>query len=74
LTVDGVAVDAWHFRQDRTITGAQEGGKTAEMWFREDGLLLRSERDIEVRSPSPVGDITYTETGSVELTGLEPRR
>ena len=73
VTIDGEQVDAWHLRQERTISGAQDGSQTADFWFREDGLLLRSERDVEVRSPSPIGDVTYTETGSVTLTGLEPR-
>jgi hypothetical protein len=74
VTVAGLPVDAWHFRQERTLSGAQQGHQHTDAWFREDGLLLRSERDIEAASPSPIGEVTYTETGSVELTGLEPRR
>jgi hypothetical protein len=74
VTIGGEVVDAWHIRQERTISGAQDGIQATDAWFRDDGLLLRSERDIEVTSPSPIGDVTYTESGSVELTGLEPRR
>jgi hypothetical protein len=74
VTVAGDRVDVWHFRQQRTISGAQDGSQTADFWFREDGLLLRAEREVEVRSPSPIGDVTYTESGRVALTGLEPRR
>jgi hypothetical protein len=34
--------------------------------------LVRYERDIEARTDSPVGDITYTEAGWFELTDLAP--
>jgi hypothetical protein len=74
MTVDGEVLDAWRFHQERTITGAQTGTSTAEMWFTDDGLLLRMTREVKVDTPSPVGDITYEETGTVELTSIEPRR
>lgn len=73
LTVGDESLDTWRFHQERTITGAQTGTEVAELWFAHDGLLVRLERTVEVDSPSPVGDVTYSETGTVELTDLDPR-
>jgi len=33
---------------------------------------LRAERNYRLTSPSPVGNITYTEQGSWQLSSLEP--
>jgi hypothetical protein len=74
ITVDGEDLETLHFRGERTLTGAQEGTEHTESWFRADGLLVRYERDIEIRSDSPVGAITYTESGWLQLARLEPRR
>jgi hypothetical protein len=74
LTIAGEEVDTLHFHGDRTISGAQDGSELTDAWFGPDGLLLRYERDIEVRSDSPIGTITYTESGWFELTELEPQR
>jgi hypothetical protein len=73
IVIGGEALDTWRFTQERTITGAQTGTQVSELWFAHDGLLVRMERVVDVDSPSPVGDITYSETGTVELTDLEPR-
>jgi len=74
ITVDGEDVQTMHFQSERSLTGSQEGQEHTEAWFRDDGLLVRYQRDIEVRTDSPVGAITYTETGSFQLSRLEPRR
>jgi hypothetical protein len=74
ISIDGEAVPALHFQGQRTLTGGQDGTENTEVWFRSDGLLLRYERDIEVDTDSPIGAITYTETGWVQLAHLEPRR
>jgi hypothetical protein len=74
LAVGEDEADALHFTRDRVITGAQHGTEHLEVWFRADGLLLRMDREIEVRSPSPIGDITYTESGELALTELAPER
>lgn len=73
LTIGGVPVDAYRFSRERTLTGAQTGEERLTLWLRDDGLLLRMERAIEAHSGSPIGDITYHEDGSLELTGLDPR-
>ncbi len=74
LHVGGVEVAAVHFRRHRTLSGAQEGSDIADLWFAaETGLPLRDRRKIVVRSDSPVGTTTYTETGSFRLVSLRPR-
>jgi hypothetical protein len=74
LDVGGEEVAVLHFRNRRRLSGSQDGPERTEVWFREDGLLVRYERDIEVRTASPIGDIAYTESGFLQLTDTEPRR
>jgi hypothetical protein len=74
IDVDGKEVATRHYRQERAISGAQRGSTTIDLWFAvDDNLPLRSERSIQLDSDSPVGTITYTETGSWQLESLEPR-
>jgi hypothetical protein len=73
LTIGDAQVETLHVRGERTLTGGQEGDGRTDAWFRPDGLLVRYERDIEVRSDSPIGVITYTEAGDLQLTDLRPR-
>lgn len=73
MVIGGQEVDTLHLRGERTLSGGQEGDEITEIWFRPDGLLVRYERDIEVRTSSPVGTITYTEQGHFELTDLRPQ-
>lgn len=73
MVIGGQDVDTLHLRGERTLSGSQEGDERIDVWFRYDGLLVRYERDIEVRTNSPVGIITYTETGHFELTDLRPQ-
>jgi hypothetical protein len=72
LDVGGTTVDALHFVQPRTISGAQHGEENSELWFAPNGLPLRNQRHIVIDSDSPIGTITYTEDGSFTLTSLEP--
>lgn len=73
LEVGGEAVATYHYRQERTISGSQEGDQVVDHWYTVDsGLLVREERRSEVSSDSPVGAIAYTEEGSWQLTSLEP--
>jgi hypothetical protein len=74
IRVGGRAVPAYHYREKRVISGDQSGTTTINLWFSVDnGLLVRNERVIEVKSPSPIGDVTYTENGEWRLTSLDPR-
>ena len=38
-----------------------------------DGMPVRNERRVEVASPSPIGDVTYTEEGRWQLDSITPR-
>ena len=72
LDVGGTAVDAFHFVQPRTISGAQRGEENTELWLAPNGLPLRNQRRVVINSDSPIGTITYTEDGMFSLTSLEP--
>jgi hypothetical protein len=73
LTIDGEDVKALRFRREHELSGAQTGAETVTFWVAaKDGLPLRSERDVRADSSSPVGTITYTESGHWQLTSLTP--
>jgi hypothetical protein len=73
LLIAGTSVPAQHYRQDRTVSGAQSGDELNDVWFvKGSGLPVRSERSLRLESSSPLGTITYTETGWWQLTSLEP--
>lgn len=75
LTVAGHTIDAYAYRQDRTLTGDQTGTEHNELWFAVgSGLLVRYVRDTRVDSPSPLGTVTYTERGILTLATVVPRR
>ncbi len=73
LEIDGEAVPARRYRQDRTISGAQTGTDAVDVWFAvADHLPLRMARDVRIDSDSPVGTVTYTESGWWQLDSLVP--
>jgi hypothetical protein len=74
VTVGSTRVPAYHFRQIRTLSGSQTGTQTAELWFaRSNGLPLRNQRDVTVKTDTVVGSSTYTERGSFQLTSIRPQ-
>ena len=73
LDIGGTAVQALHYHRLRTLSGGQDGTEDVNVWFEPDtGLPLRNTREITVQSDSLVGGVTYTESGSFELTSLQP--
>jgi hypothetical protein len=74
MTIGGQVIEVLHVVGHRHLSGSQEGEEATESWFRPDGLLVRYERDIEVHTDSPIGEITYTESGWFELTDLDAQR
>lgn len=67
-----ITVQRYH--QARTLSGAQVGEESAELWIEPaTGLPVRTERTLDVRSGSPIGDITYREQGWWQLDALTPR-
>ncbi|KAA0234867.1 MAG: hypothetical protein EDR02_07630 [Actinobacteria bacterium] len=74
LTVGDEEVQAYHYRQERQITGAQDGSQQSDWWFSTaNGLPLKTIRGLVVDTDSPLGTITYTEDGTYELTSLAPQ-
>jgi len=68
------AVPAYRYRVERTITGSQTGTERYDMWYSvADGMPVRTNRQVVVHSPSPIGTVTYTENGSYTLTALQPK-
>ena len=73
LEVGGSTVTTRHVRQARTLSGAQTGTTTNDTWFDvETGLPVRMERSADIASDSPVGTVSYTESGWWQLTDLAP--
>ena len=71
LRVGGTSVPAAHFLRLRTDTGAQSGTERSEVWFATaTGLPLRVVQDVEVKSSTPFGSSTYTQTGVLALQSL----
>ncbi len=74
VVVGADRVPAYHFRQERTLSGNQTGTQTADLWFAvKDGLPLRNDRTVDIRTDTVVGASTYTEHGSFQLTSLQPQ-
>jgi hypothetical protein len=75
LRVGKELVPAYHYSVERAISGSQAGRERYQMWYSVlDGLPVKTDRQVEVTSPSPIGDVTYVEKGSYALTSLTPRR
>lgn len=75
LHVGGELVPAYHYYVDRTLSGSQSGFEHYDMWCSVlDGLPLRTDRHVTVKSPSPIGAVTYTENGTYALASLTPQR
>jgi hypothetical protein len=73
LTVGGQSAKADHFVQTRTDSGSQAGTERYEVWLQEgSGLPLRMVQDIRVTTSTPFGKSTYTQSGELELTSLQP--
>jgi hypothetical protein len=73
LTIGGQKVLALHQKRLEHLSGAQKGTTTEEWWFdARTGLPLRAERHYDLTSPSPIGTVTYNETGSWQLSSMQP--
>ena len=74
MTIGGTKVAAYHFHRLRTLSGAQTGTEDDEVWFaKSNGMPLRNVRKNVVKSDSPIGKVTYTETGDFTLVSLTPQ-
>jgi hypothetical protein len=73
VEIGGDRVRAYHLLQRRTISGAQSGKESSELWFAPNGLPLHERHTISIKSPSPIGDISYDEVTDFRLQELAPR-
>lgn len=74
LAIGDEEVEAYHYLQERTMSGSQTGSEHVDVWFAvSNGLPLQLEKDVAVESPSPIGAVTYTEQGTYTLSSLEPQ-
>jgi len=75
LYINSVATPTFHYRERDILTGPQKGTTTIDYWYSlQDMLLVRMERHINLRTDSPVGEITYKEDGEWQLSSLTPVR
>lgn len=74
IQVGGKQVVTHHLVEDRTDTGSQRGTERYETWVAVDtGLPVRMAQNIEVRTSTPFGDSTYTQSSTLDLSDLQPR-
>jgi hypothetical protein len=73
VAVGDETVDAFHFRDERTVSGAQTGTETFDFWLAADGLPVQGRQRIQVDSDSPIGQVTYTQEGEFSLVRRSPR-
>jgi hypothetical protein len=75
LQIESTQVPTFHYRETDILTGPQRGTTAIDYWYSvQDMLLVRMERHIDLRTESPVGDITYKEDGEWQLSSLTPAR
>jgi hypothetical protein len=73
LSIDGEDVTVFHYKVTRDLSGDQSGHEENELWYHaRTGLLVKTVRNVQVSSPSPIGDVVYHETGELVLTSLTP--
>jgi hypothetical protein len=74
LEIGGTRVPVVHESQTTGLAGSQKGTVLEQWWFdASSGLPVRMVRNITVHTASPIGTITYTESGSWQMTSLSPR-
>jgi hypothetical protein len=75
VTVGADAIETYHVRSVRRVSGDQKGTDEMDTWFAtRDAMLVKFSRQLRVTSPSPVGHVTYREDGSCTLVSQSPRR
>lgn len=73
LTIGGVPVPAYRFHQERTMSSAQSGWQTSELWFaKSNGMPLKEVHDSSVTSDSIIGKVDFTDKGEFTLSSLQP--
>lgn len=74
ITVDGRRIDAVRMRYESRLTGATEGAQLQERWIdSESGMVLRLRSEVNARTASPFGRVSYEEKYLIEIKTLKPR-
>ena len=75
VTIGDRSVSTHRLRETDVLTGPQRGTTVIDYWYAtSDMLLIKMERHVDIRTDSPVGDITYKEDGGWTLSSLDPTR
>lgn len=75
LTIGSALIPTYHYSVNRVLSGSQSGSERYDIWYSVlDGLPAKTDRHVDVKSPSPIGAVTYTESGTYTLTSLTPLR
>jgi hypothetical protein len=73
--VGAQSVQGVRFLRLRNDTGAQVGVERSDLWLDPvTGLPIGLRQYIKVRTPTPFGDSTYTQSGDLTLISLKPHR
>ena len=68
LRIGAANVASLRYHRDRTMSGGQRGTERSDVWFAEsDGLPVRNQRRLEVRTDTIIGETSYSENASFEL-------
>lgn len=74
LGIGSEPIDTAHVLEERNLTGETRGTSSTEWWFQVDtGVVMRARRTVKVVSASFIGDVTYTESGTIELAEAPPQ-
>jgi hypothetical protein len=75
VRVGGRPVTTEHIRKNTEFSGEIRGSSTHDIWFdATSGVPVKIVMVSRTTNDSPVGDVTYDEDVTLELTALEPRR
>ncbi len=73
MTVSGHRIGVAHVSEQWTLSGAQVGPQHDDSWFdTTTGLPIENRRTIRVKTATPFGTSTYTETGRFMLGSVTP--
>ncbi|MGD0393933.1 MAG: hypothetical protein ABSC41_14985 [Acidimicrobiales bacterium] len=73
MMVSGHKVRVAHISEQWTLSGAQVGPQHDDIWFdTATGLPIENRRSIRVRTATPFGTSTYTESGQFLLRSVKP--
>jgi hypothetical protein len=74
LEIGGVVVDALHYRYEAEVSGSATGTEDHHRWYAADtGMVLKGTSSVHISSPSPIGDVVFTEESQLELASLAPQ-